>query len=263
MATTNDVAEYESRPILDGVLDKEKENKEEDTLKTLQRNEAKQKRLEQKIKNLAKQVKNFPKDWQAVVRLLLAKSDLVKQKQQVSTLQYQIEINKYRTAKKTKKKSSGDGSSGNAKLDKMVQWFESHKGKITYSMAGSRNGSDGTGDCSGCMSQAMKDAGFNIQGLPSTVTLGAQLKANGFKIISKNQNWTPKKGDIVMMSHGSSMADSGGAGGHVGCMKDNNTFISCDFSTGGALGTAVSEWPIVDYLTRKQVPYFEVWRYTK
>lgn len=263
MATTNDVAEYESRPIIDGVLDKEKENKEEDTLKTLERNEAKQKRLEQKIKNLAKQVKNFPKDWQAVVRLLLAKSDLVKQKQQVSTLQYQIEINKYRTAKKTKKKSSGDGSSGNAKLDKMVQWFESHKGKITYSMAGSRNGSDGTGDCSGCMSQAMKDAGFNIQGLPSTVTLGAQLKANGFEIISKNQKWTPKKGDIVMMSHGSSMADSGGAGGHVGCMKDNYTFISCDFSTGGALGTAVSEWPIVDYLTRKQVPYFEVWRYTK
>lgn len=263
MSTSKSVLDYDKKTVLNGVFDKEGTTKIEDPKKALKYNESRQKRLEAKIKRLEAQVKKAPKDWQAVVRLLLAKSDLVKQKQQTSTLQYQIEINKYRTAKKTKKKSSGDGSSGNAKLDKMVQWFESHKGKITYSMAGSRNGSDGTGDCSGCMSQAMKDAGFNIQGLPSTVTLGAQLKANGFEIISKNQKWTPKKGDIVMMSHGSSMADSGGAGGHVGCMKDNYTFISCDFSTGGALGTAVSEWPIVDYLTRKQVPYFEVWRYTK
>lgn len=262
MATTNDVAEYESRPILDGVLDKEKENKKEDPLKTLQRNEAKQKRLEQKIKNLAKQVKNCPKDWQAVVRLLVARSDLVKQQRMVDTLKYKIEINRYKREQKKIKKSSSSVSAS-PMIDKMVKWFTDHRGKITYSMAGSRNGSDGTGDCSGCMSQALKEAGIPIQGLPSTVTLGAQLQSNGFKRISIKQKWSPQKGDIVMMSFGSSMADSGGAGGHVGCMMDSETFISCDFSTGGATNSAISSHPVFQYLQNKRVPYYEVWRYSK
>ena len=47
-------------------------------------------------------------------------------------------------------------------------------------MYGSRNGSDGTADCSGSISQALKEAGVNIIGLPSTVTLGSQLAKNGF-----------------------------------------------------------------------------------
>lgn len=121
MSTSKSVLDYDKKTVLNGVFDKEETTKIEDPKKALKYNESRQKRLEAKIKRLEAQVKKAPKDWQAVVRLLLAKSDLVKQKQQTSTLQYQIEINKYRTAKKTKKKSSGDGSSGNAKLDKMVQ----------------------------------------------------------------------------------------------------------------------------------------------
>lgn len=260
MSTSGEVLDYDRKTILNGVFNNNETTKKEEPAKALKHNQSRQKRLENKIKRLEAQVSKSPKDWQAVVRLLIAKSDLVKQKQQVSTLQYQIEINKYRTVKTTKKKTSSGGPSGNAKLDKVVQWFEDRKGKITYSMAGSRNGSDGTGDCSGCISQAMKDAGFNIQGLPSTVTLGAQLQANGLEIISKNQRWTPKKGDIVMMSHGYSMADSGGAGGHVGVMKSGSTFISCDFSTGGAPGTAVSEFEIFGYLSSRGIAYYEVWR---
>lgn len=57
----------------------------------------------------------------------------------------------------------------------IVNWFVNHRGKLTYSMYGSRNGADGTADCSGSISQALKEAGIGIQGLPSTVTLGQQL----------------------------------------------------------------------------------------
>ena len=36
--------------------------------------------------------------------------------------------------------------------DVLINWFESRRGKLTYSMYGSRNGSDGTADCSGSVS---------------------------------------------------------------------------------------------------------------
>lgn len=31
----------------------------------------------------------------------------------------------------------------------IVSWFENRVGQLTYSMTGSRNGADGTADCSG------------------------------------------------------------------------------------------------------------------
>ena len=34
----------------------------------------------------------------------------------------------------------------------VASWFEARRGTITYSMTGSRNGADGTGDCSGTIS---------------------------------------------------------------------------------------------------------------
>ena len=64
--------------------------------------------------------------------------------------------------------------------DVLINWFESRRGKLTYSMYGSRNGSDGTADCSGSVSQALKEAGVNIIGLPST-TLTTLKEADGFQ----------------------------------------------------------------------------------
>lgn len=78
--------------------------------------------------------------------------------------------------------------------DVLINWFESRRGKLTYSMYGSRNGSDGTADCSGSISQALKEAGVNIIGLPSTVTLGSQLANNGFYRVSKTRTGTDSVG---------------------------------------------------------------------
>ena len=136
-----------------------------------------------------------------------------------------------------------------------------NRGLVTYSMYGSRNGSDGTGDCSGTVSQALKEAGIGIQGLPSTVTLGQQLANNGFYRVSRNEDWEPLMGDIVLMSWGSDMASSGGAGGHVGVMLDSVNFISCDYSTQGAPGQAINTYPWDSYYGWNQPAYIEVWRY--
>jgi len=82
----------------------------------------------------------------------------------------------------------------------IVNGLTSRRGLITYSMFGSRNGSDGTGDCSGIMSQALKEAGIPIQGLPSTVTLGQQLANNGFYRVARNESWDALTGDIVLIT---------------------------------------------------------------
>ena len=143
----------------------------------------------------------------------------------------------------------------------IANWFVSRRGLITYSMYGSRNGSDGTGDCSGTVSQALKEAGIGIQGLPSTVTLGKQLANNGFYCVSRNEDWDAETGDIVMTSYGPDMASSGGAGGHVGVMLDSVYFISCDYSTQGAPGQAINTYPWDDYYNWNHFAYVEVWRY--
>ena len=145
----------------------------------------------------------------------------------------------------------------------IVNWFVNHRGKLTYSMYGSRNGADGTADCSGSISQALKEAGIGIQGLPSTVTLGQQLANNGFYRVSINQDWDALTGDIVLMSWGADMSQSGGAGGHVGVMMDSVNFISCDYSTQGAVGQAINTYPWNDYYAANKPNYIEVWRYAE
>ena len=42
-----------------------------------------------------------------------------------------------------------------SKKQTIVNWFINRRGKLTYSMYGSRKGSDGTADCSGSVSQAL------------------------------------------------------------------------------------------------------------
>lgn len=148
-------------------------------------------------------------------------------------------------------------------IDKIISWYTSRFGKITYSMYGSRNGSDGTADCSGSATTALWYAGASKPSyLYSTITLGGYLAANGFKRISVNQDWDAKKGDAVLLSWGADMSQSGGAGGHVGFMLSDTQFISCDYWTGGEVGTAISQHDWNAYYANSKPAYIEVWRYT-
>lgn len=145
--------------------------------------------------------------------------------------------------------------------NRAISWFDIRKGLLTYSMYGSRNGTDGTADCSGSITQAIRDAlGSPYAYLYSTVTLGGYLSVNGYTRISVNESWDAQRGDIVLLSWGPGMQYSSGAGGHVGIMKDHSTFISVDYWTGGQAGTAVSEHNWDYYYSVNKPQYIEVWR---
>lgn len=153
-------------------------------------------------------------------------------------------------------------------INKLINWFNINKGHITYSMTGSRNGTDGTADCSGSVVQAIRDAGGKAYSyLYNTESIGPYLQVNGFKKIAANQNWDAKAGDIVLMNWAkgaTSMTGSGGAGGHIGVMKTATQFISTDYWTAGGYNTAISEHAWEDYYSTEVangLQYVEVWRY--
>lgn len=143
-----------------------------------------------------------------------------------------------------------------------VSWFLTRVGKLTYSMAGSRNGADGSADCSGSITQAICDSGgVPYDYLYSTITLGKYLAKNSYQRISVNQDWQAETGDIVLMSWGNDMSTSGGAGGHVGVMVNATAFISCDYWTGGQPGTAITQHNWDAYYQATSPRYIEVWRF--
>ena len=105
-------------------------------------------------------------------------------------------------------------------INKVISWFDNHMGKMTYSMFGSRNGSDGPGDCSGTMTQALYEAGASKPAyLYSTETIHPYLINNGFSLYAENKSWTAKRGDIVVMGK---RGESAGAFGHIGVISTND-----------------------------------------
>lgn len=146
-------------------------------------------------------------------------------------------------------------------INKVIKWFTDRQNRITYSMYGSRNGDDGTADCSGSMTQAIRDAGGKPYSyLYSTETIHPWLKDNGFKLISENATWNAKRGDVVVFGQ---QGASAGAGGHVGIITSNDPnayFISTCYWTGGQAGTAVQNLPFDTMWEADGEPYFYVYR---
>lgn len=70
---------------------------------------------------------------------------------------------------------------------------------ITYSMNGSRDGSDGTADCSGAIvSSLYKGGASKYSWLYNTDSMHDYLTANGYKLIAHNAEWSAQRGDIVI-----------------------------------------------------------------
>ncbi|MBZ1517627.1 peptidoglycan hydrolase [Leuconostoc mesenteroides] len=146
-------------------------------------------------------------------------------------------------------------------INKVISWFDNHMGKITYSMYGSRNGSDGTGDCSGTITQALYEAGASKPAyLYSTETIHPYLTNNGFSLYAENTSWTAKRGDIVVMGK---RGESAGAFGHIGVISTddpNALLLSTSFWTGGESGTAVGNVKFDEMWEADGSPYFYVYR---
>jgi len=130
-------------------------------------------------------------------------------------------------------------------------------------MYGSRNGSDGTGDCSGTMPQALYEAGASKPAyLYSTETIHPYLIDNGFSLYAENESWAAKRGDIVVMGK---RGESAGAFGHIGVISTDDPdalLLSTSFWTGGESGTAVGNVKFDDMWAADGSPYFYVYRQT-
>lgn len=141
--------------------------------------------------------------------------------------------------------SSNSSSSGGATaegisnpiLKKAVEWGLNQMGKgITYSLYGARNGSDGTMDCSGFVSTALKEAGMPDVPLMSTVTMLQNSNALGqsgtlFKEVDYK---TAKKGTIIVVGG----LAGGGANGHTFFLMedfhgDDTKVLECSYGYNG------------------------------
>ena len=102
---------------------------------------------------------------------------------------------------------------------------------VKYSMYGSRNGTDGTADCSGALSYALMIAGASqLKYLPSTESMHSWLIDNGYKLIAFNKEWDMQKGDVLIFGI---KGKSAGAGGHTALAIDHNRVIHCNYSHNG------------------------------
>lgn len=117
-------------------------------------------------------------------------------------------------------------------LSKVIQYFYDCKAKnIRYSMNGSRDGSDGTGDCSGVMVRALEKGGATKPAwLYNTESMHDYLIKNGFQLVAFNKSWAMQRGDIVILGL---KGQSSGAGGHTFIAIDNTFAIHCNYNANG------------------------------
>lgn len=102
---------------------------------------------------------------------------------------------------------------------------------ITYSMNGSRIGTDGTADCSGAVYISLVKGGAKPHSYPvNTESEHAWLIANGFELIAFNKEWNMQRGDVLIFGI---KGQSAGAGGHTAIAVDHNNVIHCNYAHNG------------------------------
>lgn len=102
---------------------------------------------------------------------------------------------------------------------------------VTYSMTGSRTGTDGTADCSGAIYKGFINNGGEVLRYPfSTETEHAYLLNHGYELIAENQDWDAQRGDIFIW--GRKSASNGGAG-HTGIFTSPTSILHCNYGYNG------------------------------
>lgn len=129
---------------------------------------------------------------------------------------------------------------------RVIDWFRSREGRLTYSQWGARNGSDGTADCSGAITQAIRDAGGYDYGHIYHDNYDTKhndfynyIVNNGYhQVYEGRAQYTPQYGDIVVWNpyagDGHAMV--------ISSFGDNPNVISVCGYTNDAPGTAVQEF---------------------
>ena len=117
-------------------------------------------------------------------------------------------------------------------INKAIDYMYQLKNRgITYSMSGSRIGTDGTADCSGAVYISLVKGGAKPHSYPvNTESEHAWLIANGFELIAFNKEWNMQRGDILIFGL---KGQSAGVGGHTAIAVDHNNVIHCNYAHNG------------------------------
>lgn len=117
-------------------------------------------------------------------------------------------------------------------INKAIDYMYQLKNRgITYSMNGSRIGTDGTADCSGAVYISLVKGGATKYSYPvNTESEHAWLIANGFELIAFNKEWNMQRGDVLIFGI---KGQSAGAGGHTAIAVDHNNVIHCNYAHNG------------------------------
>lgn len=146
---------------------------------------------------------------------------------------------------------------------RLISWFYHRVGKITYSMYGSRDGADGTADCSGSVTRAIYEAsGVPYSYLYNTESLHGYLIQNGYHLVHENSGYENdhRLGDVIIWGR---KGYSAGEFGHTGIMTGSGSdakMISTCYYTDGQKNTAVQNLNYNYYWNYDERPYYYVYR---
>ena len=136
-------------------------------------------------------------------------------------------------------------------MDKVIEWFEQRRGRVSYSMI-NRNG-ESSYDCSSSIYHALIYAGILPQGfrIGNTESMFVDLPKFGFQRIEADANgYIPtQRGDIFIWGK---QGYTNGANGHTGVFIDNNNIIHCAYAYNGIHTDEhdkLAGWNNVQYLT--------------
>jgi len=103
--------------------------------------------------------------------------------------------------------------------------------EITYSMYGSRIGTDGTADCSGAIYISLRKAGASNAGwVLNTDSMHNWLVQINFECIVHNRTWNMKRGDVIIFGP---KGASGWAAGHIVMAINDQKVIHCNYNANG------------------------------
>ena len=136
--------------------------------------------------------------------------------------------------------------------DSIIKWFKDREGKVTYSMI-NRTGKKSY-DCSSSLYYAVCYAlGIEPKYPTNTESEHKFLLNHGFELVSENENWDRKRGDIFIWGK---KGYSLGAGGHTGIFVDKDNIIHCNYSNNG-ISTNNYEYASI------YKPYYYIYRIIK
>jgi len=138
-------------------------------------------------------------------------------------------------------------------IETAIAWMRAKQGNVTYSME-HRDGPYSY-DCSSSVYYALREAGAVSAGWAvNTEYEHDWLIKNGYELISENQPWDAKRGDIFIWGR---RGYSSGAGGHTGMFVDSDNIIHCNYARNGI---TVNDHDDIWYSAG--TPYFYAYRLT-